>query len=260
MPALPRFDAAVKAPRIALSGMVRDWQDQPRTGVNAAYVSAVLAAGGMPLIVSPLIGETRAAGLLEGMDGLLLTGGEDIDPALYRESRSALLGPVDRERDRFEIALFTEAWRTGVPVLAICRGLQLVNVALGGTLWQDLPSERTGTVVHAARSERAERTHAVSLRPGSRLGDAIGGAHLDVNSFHHQAVKDLAPGLAASAWADDGLIEGLESEAEAPWLLAVQWHPEEMHDDRTAPDSRLFTALVREALSARERETARSLR
>ena len=248
------------APRIALTGITRDWGGQQRTGVNAAYVRAVVAAGGVPLVVSPLVGQTRAVDVLGGVDGLLLSGGEDVDPSLYRESRSPALGPVDRERDLVEIALFAQARREGLPVLAICRGLQLVNVALGGTLWQDLGSERGSTIEHDARAARCARTHAVRIEAGSTLADALGGTRIMVNSFHHQAIKEIAGGIAAVAWAEDGLIEGIEGTTEDQWLLGVQWHPEELHDDRTAPDASLFAAFVREALSAKERDSARSPR
>ena len=259
MPPLPRLDAPVTAPRIAITGVVRDWAGQARTGVNAAYVRSVAAAGGIPFIVSPLVGQTRAGELLEGMDGLLLSGGEDVDPALYREPGPAL-GPIDRGRDLMEIALFARAREMGLPVLAICRGLQLVNVALGGSLWQDLPSDRPGTVGHAGGSARTERSHAVRVEPGSLLAGALGAERLAVNSFHHQGVRELADGLAATAWAEDGLIEGIEGVTDDHWLLGVQWHPEEMHGERGAPDAGLFAALVREALSAAERDTARSPR
>ena len=248
------------APRIAVTGVVRDWAGQPRTGVNAAYVRSVVAAGGIPFIVSPLVGQTRAAELLEGMDGLLLSGGEDVDPALYREPAGPALGPLDRGRDLVEIALFARAREVGLPVLAVCRGLQLVNVALGGSLWQDLPSERPGTVEHAAGGARTARSHAVRVEPGSRLADALGRDRVSVNSFHHQGIKELAEGLAATAWADDGLVEGIEGVTDDHWLVGVQWHPEEMHAERGAPDAGLFAAFAREALSARERDTARSPR
>jgi putative glutamine amidotransferase len=115
-------------------------------------------------------------------------------------------------------------------------------------------------VEHAARSARTERSHAVRVEPGSRLAEGLGAERLAVNSFHHQGIKVLAEGLAAAAWAEDGLIEGIEGASDDHWLLGVQWHPEEMHAERGAPDARLFAALVREALSARERDTARSPR
>ena len=234
-------------PRIAVSGVLRHWQDARRAGVNAAYVSAVAQAGGIPLILSQLMGDGRTARALEGCQGLLLTGGEDVDPIHYGAEPSAALGSVDGERDRFELALFAAARAARLPILGICRGIQLVNVALGGTLYQDLPSERPGPVDHNPDAARDARTHHVCLAPGSRAADALGVDRLVPNSFHHQAIRDLAPGLVASGWSDDGVIEAVESRADDGWVLAVQWHPEEMHADRIAPEGGLFKALVDEA-------------
>jgi putative glutamine amidotransferase len=234
-------------PRIAVSGVLRHWQDARRAGVNAAYVSAVAQAGGVPLILSQLMGEARASRALEGCQGLLLTGGEDVDPSHYGAEPSTALGSVDSERDRFELALFAAARSAGLPILGICRGIQLVNVALGGTLYQDLPSERPGPVDHNPDVARDARTHHVSLAPGSRAAQALGVDRLVPNSFHHQAIKDLAPALMASGWSDDGVIEAVEGRAAGAWLLAVQWHPEEMHTDVRAPELGLFGALVEEA-------------
>src|SRR3990172_1299391 len=132
----------MSAPGIGVSGVVRRLEGNDRTGVNAAYVKAVVRAGGVPLILSPLMDPNLAAMALDAVQGLVLTGGEDLDPSAYGEERSPALGQVDRSRDAFEFALFREAIERKMPVLAICRGIQLVNVALGGTLWQDLPSER----------------------------------------------------------------------------------------------------------------------
>jgi putative glutamine amidotransferase len=234
-------------PRIGVSGVLRHWHDAHRAGVNAAYVRAVAGAGGVPLILSQLMEPAHVGAALDACDGLLLTGGEDVDPEHYGEAPSPKLGTVDRERDRFELALFAAARARGLPVLGICRGIQLINVALGGTLYQDLPSERPGAVNHDPRpAARHARTHYVRLAPGSRAAQVLGVDRLVPNSFHHQAVKELAPGLVATAWSDDGLIEAVEG-AEAPWLLAVQWHPEEMHQDLTAPELKLFRALVDEA-------------
>ena len=237
----------MSAPRIAVSGVLRDWHDAPRAGVNAAYVRAVAGAGGIPLILSQLIGNAAAARALEGCEGLLLTGGEDVDPAYYGEQPSPALGSVDRERDRFELALFAAARVARLPVLGICRGIQLINVALGGTLYQDLPSERPGAIDHDPDGPRDARTHHVRLAPGSRAAQALGVERLVPNSFHHQAVKDMAPALIATGWSDDDVVEAVEGRPGDPWLLAVQWHPEEMHHDITAPERGLFKALVDEA-------------
>jgi putative glutamine amidotransferase len=237
----------VSAPRIALGGVVRQWDGAERTGLNSAYVRSVLAAGGVPVMLSPLMGPAYAARALDGVDGVVLTGGEDMDPAWYRTEPHPRANPPSRERDLFELAIFAAARQRELPVLGICRGIQVVNVALGGTLWQDLPSERPGRVDHNPETARNERTHLVRLEPGSLIAGAMGGTEVRVNSFHHQAVRDLAPNLVATGWTEDGLIEAAEGVPGGPWLLAVQWHPEEMHADVRSPDRGLFRALVERA-------------
>jgi putative glutamine amidotransferase len=241
----------VSPARIAVSGVVRSWDGADRTGVNAAYVRALLAAGGVPVILSPLIGASLAGSALDGCDGLLLTGGEDIHPSWYGADPSPLLSPPSRERDLFELALFAVAKQRELPILGICRGIQLINVALGGTLFQDLPSERPGTVDHSPAGARDSRSHPVRIQPGSRAASALEATTITVNSVHHQAIKDLATPLVASGWTNDGLIEAAESRPGVPWILAVQWHPEEMYSDRLAPEHGLFSALVNEAGLAR---------
>jgi putative glutamine amidotransferase len=230
-----------------VSGVVRGWDGGDRTGVNAAYVRSVLSAGGVPLVLSPLMGASLAARALEGMDALVLTGGEDLDPSWYGASPSPYLDSPSRERDLFELALFACARQRGLPVLGICRGIQLINVALGGTLYQDLPSERPSPVEHRPDGARDLQSHRVKIQAGTRAAAALGTTEVMVNSSHHQAIKDLAPGLQATGWTEDGLIEAVETRADAPWLLAVQWHPEEMYARAGAPDGGLFVALVREA-------------
>jgi putative glutamine amidotransferase len=226
---------------------VRQWDGGERTGLNSAYVRSVLAAGGVPIMLSPLMGPSYAARALDGVDGLVLTGGEDMDPAWYHADPHPRTNPPSRERDLFELGLFAAARQREVPILGICRGIQVVNVALGGTLWQDLPSERPGAVDHYPEAARSERTHLVRLQPGSLTASALGGNEVRVNSFHHQAVRDLAPKLVATGWTEDGLIEAVESLPGQPWLLAVQWHPEEMHNEVRSPDRGLFRALVERA-------------
>lgn len=229
--------------RIGISGVRRAAQETARDGVNAAYVQAVLAAGGLPLILSPGMGAARAGLALAAIDGLLLSGGDDIDPRFYGMAPSPHLGPIDPARDLFELALLAGARQREMPILGICRGLQLVNVGLGGTLWQDLPTERPGPVHHNPGGARNARVHAVRLEPEGRAYDAAGAATIEVNSFHHQGVRDLAPGLHARGWSEDGLIEVVEGDDER-WLVAVQWHPEEMHAEPSSPDLALVRALV----------------
>jgi putative glutamine amidotransferase len=237
----------MSAPRIALGGVVRQWDNAERTGLNSAYVRSVLAAGGVPVMLSPLMGPAYAARALDGVDGLVLTGGEDMDPAWYQAAAHPKANPPSRERDLFELAIFAAARERELPVLGICRGIQVLNVALGGTLWQDLPSERPGEVNHNPETARGERTHLVRLEPGSLTARALGGTEIRVNSFHHQAIRELAPKLVATGWTEDGVIEAVEGAPGQPWLLAVQWHPEEMTAEVRSPDRGLFRALVERA-------------
>jgi putative glutamine amidotransferase len=230
--------------RIGLSGIRRQWAGAERQGVNSAYVQSIVAAGAIPLILPPAIGASQAMGALEGIDALLLSGGEDLDPAWYGAPVSPDLGDVDRGRDLFELALFAAARQRGMPILGICRGIQLINVALGGTLWQHLPSERPSVVEHDRRDARSTRTHEVTLQAGSRAAGVLGRTAMAVNSFHHQGIRELAPPLRASGWAEDGLVEAVEAATGEPWLLAVQWHPEEMIGEAAAPERGLFRALV----------------
>jgi putative glutamine amidotransferase len=237
----------VRTPRIALGGVVRAWDGAERTGLNSAYVRSVSAAGGVPVIVSPLIGSAYAARALDGVDGLVLTGGEDMDPAWYHADRSPLLNPPSRERDIFELAIFAAARQRELPILGICRGIQVINVAMGGTLYQDLPSERPGPVDHNPAGTRTDRSHGIRLAPESLAAEALGVTSMRVNSFHHQGIRELAPGLVATGWSDDELIEAVEGGEGQLWMLAVQWHPEEMHAEVAAPERGLFKALVERA-------------
>lgn len=210
--------------------------------LHASYVRSVEQAAGLPLIVAPG-GPADAGPLLERVSGLVLTGGSDVDPALFGEARHPALRRVVSERDAFEIALCREAVRRGLPVLAICRGQQVLNVALGGTLYQDIASEVPGALEHRSDGERWQTTHDVTLLPGSRIRAILGVERIDVNSFHHQAVKDVAPGLVVSARSPaDGVIEGVESPVQR-FVVGVQWHPEDFVG-RSAAFAPLFAAFV----------------
>jgi putative glutamine amidotransferase len=246
------------APRIGVTGITRLVSGVERTGVNAAYVQAVLQSGGVPLVLSPLLGTAHNATLLDALDGLLLSGGEDVAPERYGARPHPALGDVDPVRDAFELELFSAARERQIPTLAICRGIQLVNVALGGSLWQDIPSERPMALAHTQTGRREARSHPVTIIAGSCLAAALGTTGLDVNSFHHQSIRDLAPGLVVSASAPDGEVEGVESGPGGPWLLGVQWHPEEFHGDTGAPDHGLFRALVEAAKARRAIESLRA--
>ena len=166
MPDLSRFGRAMTPPRIGITGVSRVVQGNERTGVNVAYVSSVLRAGGLPLVLSPLVPAELTGALAATLDGLLLTGGEDVAPALYGEAPHPALGDVDPRRDQLEAGLLHAARDLGVPVLGICRGIQLINAAMGGTLWQDLATQRADALAHNQQAGRTARTHAVTTMSG----------------------------------------------------------------------------------------------
>jgi putative glutamine amidotransferase len=206
--------------------------EEARPGVHVLrdeYVRSVEQAGAVPVVLAPCA-PTNAALLLDRLDGLLLSGGVDIDPALFDEAPHPKLRRVDRRRDDLELALTREALRRGMPILAICRGIQVLNVATGGTLIQDLPSEVAGGERHDCPEPRSQRVHRIEAEPGTRLHDILGEEAIPVNSFHHQAVGRLGEGLVASARCpEDGVIEGLERPGHE-FVVGVQWHPETFWD------------------------------
>ncbi|MBC7259958.1 MAG: gamma-glutamyl-gamma-aminobutyrate hydrolase family protein [Chloroflexi bacterium] len=221
----------------------------PLQGMGQAYLSAVIAAGGAPVLMPLGLDEPRLFHALDRADGLLLAGGEDIAPALFGEAPHPNLGTVDAERDAAEIALARRALAMGLPLLAICRGIQALNVAAGGSLYQDIPSQVPGALKHHCfypEYPRGHIAHTVDIAPDSRLaaileqGDAV-----PVNSLHHQAVKALGAGLRVVAQAPDGIVEAVEGTGGA-WVLAVQWHPEELVASR-ADMRALFRAFVEAA-------------
>lgn len=193
-----------------------------------------------------------ARDVLAVADALVLTGGEDVDPARYGETPHPRLGTVSQVRDAWEIALVNEARARRLPVLAICRGIQILNVALGGTLIQDIPSEIDTEIDHDPDRARTERTHTVEVAGESRLARAIGVTRLEVNSVHHQAVRRVAPTLRVVATAPDGVIEGVETAPDDPWwCVGVQWHPEDTVESGAGWDRMLFESFGAVAAGSR---------
>jgi putative glutamine amidotransferase len=187
---------------------------------------------------------STAARILDLVAGLVLTGGEDVDPSRYGDRPHPALGPVSRARDATELALVGAARERGLPTLAICRGIQVVNVGLGGTLVQDLPSQRTDAAAHELDERRGNRVHDVDVEPGSRLGTILGATTLGVNSIHHQAIDRLGASMRVCARAADGVIEGVESIDPRWWMVGVQWHPEELTTTPEPWDRRLLAAFA----------------
>jgi putative glutamine amidotransferase len=203
------------------------------------YVDAVRATGALPVIL-PVLDEADVAELLEVVDGVVITGGADVDPTRYGQPAAPETSDPDPARDAFDIRLVRDALDGHVPILATCRGMQVVNVALGGTLVQHIPDHRCG-------DRWDEGVHPVKVEPDSRLASLLGTTELDVNSVHHQAVDRVAPGLRVVARAGDGTVEAIEPAEDVAPLVAVQWHPELLAG--WPSQRRLFEALVARATS-----------
>jgi putative glutamine amidotransferase len=197
---------------------------QQEMALGLRYLEALDGAGALPVVVPPLHPDA-IEDLLDAVDGLLLSGGPDIDPSAYGQEPARCLGPTEPELDAFELTLARAADRRGVPLLAICRGAQLLNVARGGTLHQHLP-DVVGDAIRHRQPEPPDRlTHDVVLEPGSRLAELLGWREGEVNSLHHQAIDALGEELRVVARAPDGTVEAVEA-PERPFLIAVQWHAE----------------------------------
>jgi putative glutamine amidotransferase len=222
--------------------------------MNQTYVRTIENLGALPVLIPLQMTEATLRGIFERLDGLLLPGGEDIDPANYNQDRHPQLGSTDSERDRTEMLLARWAIEEGMPMLGVCRGAQVMNVVCGGTLWQDLTTQTPNLAKHdyfPPTFERFRISHQVNITPDSHLAAALGNVS-EVNSMHHQGIQQVGAGLRVSAIAEDGLPEAVEV-AELPFTVGVQWHPEELAktDELSAG---LFLSLV-EAASGEWRES-----
>jgi gamma-glutamyl-gamma-aminobutyrate hydrolase PuuD len=218
-------------------------------GVPAPFIECLWAAGARTAIIPP--GEPGdPARLLEPFDGLLLVGGGDVDPARYGQVPGSAVYGVEPDRDDLECGLLRAADRQAVPTLCICRGVQVMNVAFGGTLHQHIPSI-PGLGDHGVPIDDSRTMHEIKAAPGSRLAVATGGDVLSGSSHHHQGIDRLGAGLVATGWSEDGLVEAIEREEDspsAPWMLGVQWHPEDTAAADEAQQS-LFGALTKRAVA-----------
>lgn len=233
--------SAGRRPLIGISlGRHVDRRGRAYLRLPESYALAIAAAGGAPVLVPPIDDADALERIVESLDGVLFPGGVDVHPRHYGEEVHPTV-VVDEPLDALELQLARRAAERELTTLGICRGQQLLNVALGGSLYQDLPS---AGVAHPQSDAaiRDDLAHAIEVEEGSRLAAIFGARRFEVNSFHHQAVKQLGRGLTPVAWAEDGVVEAVES-AEHPWLLAVQFHPEDLVE-RHEPSRRLFAAFV----------------
>lgn len=212
------------------------------------YVHALRNAGAVPWLI-PLIPDDldTLKAIYDRLDGVFLTGGVDVDPGHYGEPREEFCGRTDPPRDAVEIQLIRWALADRKPILAVCRGIQVINVAMGGSLYQDVARQVPEAIKHdyfptKDNPARDYLAHPIDMRRGTRLSEYLGRMPVPVNSMHHQAIKQLAPGLVVTATAPDGVIEAVEATSDQ-YLIGVQWHPEELAD-RDAGMNRLFTSFV----------------
>lgn len=232
---------------------------QTEMTLGLSYMRAIEMAGGLPVALPPLTTENVDA-LLDHLSGLLLTGGPDLDPSTYGAAPHPELGPTDPVVDAFELTLCRHAYRRRMPILGICRGAQLLNVARQGTLHQHVPDFTNGAIEHRQKEVGTLTSHEVRVAPDSNLAQTTGGGPVKVNSFHHQAIDQIGFGLRAVAWSQDGLIEAIE-ESEGRFIIGVQWHAETLVAD--AEQLSLFERLVEATknpggATPREREAERS--
>ena len=231
-------------------GIVPTQVDEMKESISLAYPEAILAAGGLPVLFPVSCEESRLDLLLSQVDGLLLTGGGDVDPALYGEEKLPVCGETSPQRDAMEFPLLRKALKRRMPVLGICRGMQVFCAAMGGTLYQDLPTQFSAEIIHSRMDRPADPIHSVTLRKGTKLAEIIGAETIEVNTRHHQGAKTLPDCLIPSGTAPDGLVEGIEL-ADYPFGIGVQWHPESMQA-RYPMHRKIFEALVRACEAFRE--------
>ena len=222
---------------------------EPTAFIRNRYINAIEACGGVPLVLPPVKEAKMAKEIVARIDGLLLTGsGPDIDPALYGERQRFPFKKVDPKRSGLERELVKRACEKEMPILGICGGMQLLNVAGGGSLYQDLPSQLPRSLKH---DHGGKPSHPIEIKKGTLLARIVRQSQLFVNSSHHQGVKEVAPGYVVNAMAEDGVIEGIES-VDFPFVVGVQWHPEYLHEGDQSRT--IFKAFLKRAARFRKTE------
>ncbi|MCT8139184.1 gamma-glutamyl-gamma-aminobutyrate hydrolase family protein [Anaerobacillus sp. CMMVII] len=217
----------ITKPIIGISSSIERHKNIPSVHVHEKYARAVIQGGGLPVIL-PIGPIELAKNWISMCDGLILSSGEDIDPHSYHRDPSPQLQKINGKRDKLEIELIHQAQKQRKPILAICRGITMLNAALGGTVIQDIPSILPNAINHFQQAERPEATHSIKIEVSSRLYQILHRSSIRVNSLHHQCIELLAPSLKIVATAPDGVIEAVEGINHSPVVLGFQWHPEEM--------------------------------
>ena len=203
--------------------------DKLNVNIRNTYINAIEGAGGLPLVVPYLKKFETVDALINACDGFVFTGGGDIEPKRYGHEKKDTCGGIEYYRDELEFRVFPSVFASGKPILAVCRGIQLVNVCFGGTLYQDIPTELDTNVIHKQKEPDDAPSHEVNVLENTPLYDLLKSTRITANSFHHQAIKDLGNGLEITALADDGIVEGVYLRGER-YLMAYQWHPERLFD------------------------------
>ncbi|WP_241154295.1 gamma-glutamyl-gamma-aminobutyrate hydrolase family protein [Staphylospora marina] len=228
---------------VPLIGITVSLEDERKLTLSRDYSDSVLKAGGLPVMIPLCTDDEVIKRFSEQLDGLILSGGGDIDPTLFEEEPHPGLGEIVPERDEMEIALVRRFVDMNKPVFGICRGCQILNVALGGDMYQDLQAQRACVIQHSQRAPRSHASHSVQIHEGSLLHSILGKTSIKVNSFHHQAVRMVAPGMKISAKSSDEVVEAIES-VSGSFVLGVQWHPECMTSSSEEAE-KLFEEFVK---------------
>jgi len=224
-------------------GITTDYEEDGKNILKNEYVQAVIRAGGLPMIV-PVGLEEDVEQLVEMLDGLLLSGGNDINPMLFNEEPHMHLGEVTPSRDSIELELARQMLETGKPILGICRGLQVLNVVVGGTVYQDLYKQNEGPILqHKQKAPNTHASHYVQVEKGSLLESIAGSERIQVNSYHHQSLKKVPSVFKVTGVASDGIVEAIES-TNQKFVLGVQWHPEALSAAGDAVSLRLFDRFI----------------
>lgn len=235
-----------------LIGLSAGRTDKGSSVVQATYINAILKAGGKPVIIPVITDGVILRGIVKDLDGLVMTGGEDINPPYYKETAIPDMNDIDSLRDIYDLVLLKLATDRNVPILGICRGMQLINVAFGGTLYQDIPTQvKDKSINHKQTEPREQGTHTIAIEKDSKLAQVLGVDEFSVNTFHHQAVKDLAPNFRTVATTQDGIVEAIEAYPNRS-VIGVQWHPEGHVYGGDTTMLRIFKFIVNEANTFRK--------